>query len=84
VQVLKQVTGRNVDVFRTRDQTLVDGEYFTHLLYFRPWIWKFQVVQTSYDHILFKIISANGKPPTNELNDIAAPVAAGYGSRLPG
>src|SRR5439155_9041734 len=33
IQVLKQISGRSVDVFRTRDQTLVDGEYFTHLLY---------------------------------------------------
>jgi len=40
-QVLKHVTGRSVDVFRTRDQTLVDGEYFTHLLYFRPCVRKF-------------------------------------------
>src|SRR5689334_14221372 len=35
-QFLKHVFGRNVDAFRTRDQALIDGEYFTHLLYFRP------------------------------------------------
>src|SRR2546422_765159 len=61
-QVLKSVSGRNVDVFRTRDQTLVDGEYFTHLLYFRSWVWKFQVVQKTHAHIVFKVAGANGEP----------------------
>jgi phenylacetate-CoA ligase len=69
-QVLKHVSGRNVDVFRTREQTLVDGEYFTHLLYFRPWVWKFQVVQKTHDHILFKVVRANGEPARSELEEI--------------
>ena len=71
-QRLKQVSGRSVDVFRTRDQTLIDGEYFTHLLYFRPWVRKFQVVQKSRQHILFKCVRANGGPSPKELEDIAA------------
>lgn len=71
-QVLKYVSGRSVDVFRTRDQQLVDGEYFTHLLYFRPWVWKFQVVQKAHEHILFKIVKTNGGPSRIELEDIAA------------
>src|ERR1051326_611286 len=72
VQMLSHVSGRTVDIFRRNDQTLVDGEYFTHLLYFRPWVWKFQVVQKSYTHILFKVVSTNGKPPKEELDDIAS------------
>src|SRR5258705_4111448 len=71
-QVLKHVFGRNVDVFRTRDQTLIDGEYFTHLLYFRPWVWKFQVIQKSYEDVLFRVVRSNGDPPRNELEEIAA------------
>jgi len=71
VQALSHVAGRNVDTFRRRDQTLVDGEYFTHLLYFRPWVWKFQVVQKSHAHLLFKVVSTNGKPPKGELDEIA-------------
>jgi phenylacetate-CoA ligase len=70
VQVLSHVSGRTVDTFRRRDQTLVDGEYFTHLLYFRPWVWKFQVVQTSHTRLLFKIVLANGSAPKAELDDI--------------
>lgn len=72
VQMLSHVSGRTVDIFRRNDQTLVDGEYFTHLLYFRPWVWKFQVVQKSYTHILFKVVSTNGKPPKEELEEIAS------------
>jgi phenylacetate-CoA ligase len=71
-QMLSHVSGRTVDIFRRNDQTLVDGEYFTHLLYFRPWVWKFQVVQKSYTHILFKVVSSNGKPPEQELDEIAS------------
>jgi len=72
IQVLKHVSGRNVDVFRTRDQTLIDGEYFTHLLYFRPWVWKFQVIQKSYEDVLFRVVRSNGAPPRDELEEIAA------------
>jgi phenylacetate-CoA ligase len=73
-QVLQRVSGRNVDMFRTRDQTLIDGEYFTHLLYFRPWIRTFQVVQTASERILFKCVRANGGPTRSELEDITAKV----------
>src|SRR5205814_6581345 len=72
LQVLKHVSGRSVDVFRTRDQTLIDGEYFTHLLYYRSWVRKFQVIQKTHTHIIFKLVNANGNPPANELQDIAA------------
>ena len=71
-QILRHVSGRSVDVFRTRDQTLVDGEYFTHLLYFRPWVAKFQVVQKSHEQIVFKVVRVNGEPPKYELEEIAA------------
>jgi phenylacetate-CoA ligase len=72
VQILSHVSGRNVDVFRTRDQTLIDGEYFTHLLYFRPWVWKFQVVQRSHEQILYKVVGNDSEPPRSELEDITA------------
>jgi phenylacetate-CoA ligase len=71
-QILQHVSGRNVDVFRTRDQTLVDGEYFTHLLYFRPWVWKFQVIQRSYERVLFRVVPTNGALPKKELEEITA------------
>jgi phenylacetate-CoA ligase len=71
-QILKHVSGRNVDVFRKRDSTLVDGEYFTHLLYFRPWVCKFQVIQRDYEDILFKVVRSDGDFPKTDLDEIAA------------
>jgi phenylacetate-CoA ligase len=72
IQVLKQVSGRNMDVFRTRKDMIVDTQYFIHLLYFRPWVWQFQVVQRSYDQVLFRVVGPQPRPPKSELEDIAA------------
>ena len=80
LQFLKHVSGRNVDVFRTRNHTLVDGEYFTHLLYFRPWVWKFQVIQKDYEQLLFRVVRTNGDAPRSELEDIAAKARRVMGS----
>lgn len=71
-QVFKQVSGRNMDVFRSRNETLVDAQYFIHLMYFRPWVEKFQVIQKDYEHILFKIVKLNGGPDKRELDEITA------------
>ena len=79
-QVLKQVSGRNMDMFRTRNQTLVDSQYFIHLLYFRNWVWKFQVVQRSHDQVLFKVVGPNPRPPKSELDDIASKARLAMGS----
>ncbi len=68
-QILERVTGRTVDTFRRRDGTLVDGEYFTHLLYFRDWVWKFRVIQKDYTSIVFQIVKA-GEPQPEELAEI--------------
>lgn len=71
-QRIKKISGRNVDTFIRRDGTLVDGEYFTHLLYFRDWIDKFQVVQTGYDEIIYKIVTARSSRLSEAREEIAA------------
>ena len=72
LQFLRNVSGRNVDVFRTREQTLIDGEYFTHLLYHRQWVQKFQVVQKDYDRIVFRVVPTHVSPTAAELEQIVA------------
>ncbi len=67
--LLKSVTGRVSDHFRTQDGTIIHGEYFTHLFYFRNWIKKFQVVQHDYSDVEVKIIQLNN-PVQNDLVDI--------------
>lgn len=71
VDCLEAVTGRTVDVFVTADGTKVDGEYFTHLLYFRDWVQKFQVAQKSQSQIVFRIVVAGSVPQQRELDEIA-------------
>jgi phenylacetate-CoA ligase len=80
-QILSRVLGRNVDAFRRRDGTLVDGEYFTHLLYFRDWVEKFQFVQTTYEEVLLRIVSrtAGRRDLQPELDQIAEQAKAALG-----
>jgi phenylacetate-CoA ligase len=52
-QTLTSILGRSVDMFRTADGTLVDGEFFTHLLYSIRGISMFQVIQRSLQEVEF-------------------------------
>ena len=80
-QVLERVSGRNVDTFKLRDGTLIDGEYFTHLMYFRDWVRKFQVVQKEYDNVVFRVeLSQPSEPPKPELMEIATGTRAVMGA----
>jgi len=67
--VLKAVTGRTVDIFLTKEGEKVDGEYFTHLIYFKDWVQKFQFIQEEIELIRVKI-QRNSEPPTNHLKEI--------------
>jgi len=42
---LAEITGRAIDHFLTDDGTLIYGDYFTHLFYFKDWVRMFQVIQ---------------------------------------
>lgn len=69
-QILQKVSGRNVDTFKTSQRVLVDGEYFTHLMYFRPWVNKFQVVQKSPNLIQFRVVKTGAGADPGELDEI--------------
>jgi phenylacetate-CoA ligase len=53
---LRQVTGRTTDVFRTKNETRVDGEYFTHLFYHVEGIRQFQVLQDRIDRVIVRMV----------------------------
>lgn len=55
-EVLYNVSGRTVDMFRSISGTLIDGEYFTHLLYSCESIIDFQFIQKSFELIEFKYV----------------------------
>jgi phenylacetate-CoA ligase len=69
-QTLIKVMGRTVDAFKRWDGAVIDGEYFTHLLYFRTWVLKFQVIQRRADRIVFRIVKTEGGPASDELLEI--------------
>lgn len=66
---LARLTGRVTDHFLTRDGTLVHGEYFTHLFYFRDWVREFQVLQTDVEAIAV-YFAAQQPPPKEDIADI--------------
>lgn len=66
---LENVTGRVTDHFRLTNGTMVHGEYFTHLFYFRDWVYSFQVIQEDYATVRVKVIKRS-EPPAKDLVDI--------------
>lgn len=70
-QMLAEVIGRSVDMFLGPDGQLVDGEYFTHLMYFRPWLRQFQVVQRAPDDVLFRV-ATEAEVPAADREEIVA------------
>lgn len=70
-QMLAEVTGRSVDMFLGPDGRMVDGEYFTHLMYFRPWLRQFQVVQRAPEEVLFRV-ACEDEVPAADRDEIVA------------
>ena len=54
--VLETLTGRVTDHFVSQLGTLIHGEFFTHLFYFRDWVEQFQVDQLSLDRVRVSIV----------------------------
>lgn len=78
-QRIARVLGRTVDTFRAADGTLVNGEYFTHLLYFRDFVERFQVVQRSTSRVVYRLITSR-RAPEEELAEIVNGTRAALGS----
>lgn len=57
--LIRKVTGRQMEIFRTKQGTAVPGEFFIHaigVVYNRGYIKKFQAVQNDYDHITIRVV----------------------------
>jgi phenylacetate-CoA ligase len=70
-QVLREITGRSMDLFRTTNGELINPGYFMARLYFRDWISQFQIIQKSLSLIVYKFV-VNIQPTQQELDEIAA------------
>jgi phenylacetate-CoA ligase len=54
--LLRKVVGRRLDVLVTRDGRTVPGEFFPHFLKEFPAVRRFQVIQTSPDEIVLRLV----------------------------
>ena len=66
---LQSLTGRVTDHFRLADGTLIHGEYFTHLFYFRDWVAHFQVDQLASNQVRISVVlaGARNEPDMREI-----------------
>ncbi len=69
-QILAYISGRTIDSFKKKDGTLVSGVYFAHLLFYREWLNKFQVIQKDYSSLIFRIVRKSDQIPEQDLQDI--------------
>ncbi len=68
-QILTKLTGRTSDIFKTVNGSVVHGEYFSDLFYYKKWVFKYQVIQKKINYILVKIATKD-KPLEGELKSI--------------
>lgn len=71
--MIKSIKGREVNLFKTKQGDKIDGEFFTHMFYFKDWIKKFQVIQKDYgviDCIIVKNYDENKIDMLNIEKDI--------------
>jgi phenylacetate-CoA ligase len=76
---LSRIVGRGVDAFRARDGTIVHGQYFIYLMYYREWLEKFQIVQRDYDDVLYRIVKARDHVPSEDIEEIGRVTRAALG-----
>jgi phenylacetate-CoA ligase len=57
--LIEKITGRQMEVFKTRKGTVVPGEFFIHYIGVvcnKGYVKKFQVIQKDYEHIIVKAV----------------------------
>ena len=80
-QKLSEVRGRATDMFRCEDGTVVDYGGLIELLYFRPWVRRFQIIQHEYSRFEFLVELNHGlEPAASELDEIRAGVGEEWGT----
>ncbi len=54
--LISSVRGRIINMFKNCFGELIDGEFFTHLLYHKKWCQKFQIIQKNLYLIIIRIV----------------------------
>jgi phenylacetate-CoA ligase len=70
--IIENVIGRSVDIFKNVNGDMIDGEFLTHLFYFRDWLKKFQIIQQKTTELKINIVLADNLSaiPESEKNEI--------------
>ena len=68
-QRIARLLGRTVDTFKAPDGSMINGEYFTHMLYFKRFVERFQVIQRSPSRITYRLVTT-GRAPQGDLDEI--------------
>jgi len=71
--LIKNVEGREISVFRTKDGKIIPGEFFIHFIgvvFNKGFISKFQVIQRDYDSIIIKVVVIDKLSFDNNRNKI--------------
>ncbi len=67
--VLTKISGRDNEFLRTSSGKLIDGEFITHIFYFKNWVQKFQVIQNDYESLDINIL-CNYPPSLNRVSTL--------------
>jgi phenylacetate-CoA ligase len=68
-QRIARLLGRTVDTFKAPDGSMINGEYFTHMLYFKDFVERFQVIQHAPSRITYRLVTS-GRAPQEDLDEI--------------
>lgn len=69
--ILQQILGRETQLLRTPDGTLLDGYIFVLILGKRPWVQKYQIVQTHLNRVVYRIIRTDQREAPGELAEVS-------------
>lgn len=70
LQLMGNIKGRVVDVFKAVDGRKIDGEYFTHLLYTIPQVKQFQIIQDNIQHVTVKLVLIDSLQEKEFINQL--------------
>lgn len=78
-QVIADLSGRSIAIFKTRDGGYVSPGYLMVILSEEKWIKQYQVIQKDYALLLFKIVLANNNYSAQKLEEIRRKTRAAFG-----
>lgn len=71
--MLKDITGRVFSHFVKKDGGVVHGQFFVGLLFFKPWVKEFKVIQRKHDLIEILVASVSS-PDENDIAEITVKI----------